>query len=120
MAHRPVQLSIEGVTRSFGAKSVLADFNLEILQGEFLTLFGPNGCGKTTLLNVIAGIETVDLGRLEMKTGSKPRTGYVFQDYRGNLMPWLTVAENIAFPLLIRNVPRAERRKKVDELFARY
>jgi NitT/TauT family transport system ATP-binding protein len=120
MAHRPVQLSIEGVTRSFGAKSVLADLNLEILQGEFLTLFGPNGCGKTTLLNVIAGIETVDLGRLEMKTGSKPRTGYVFQDYRGNLMPWLTVAENIAFPLLIRNVPRAERRKKVDELFARY
>lgn len=120
MAERSVQIALDRVGRSFGPKSVLQDLTLEILKGEFVTFFGPNGSGKTTLLNVIAGIETIDTGQVLFASGHKPKIGYIFQDYRGNLMPWLTVAENIAFPLRVRGVARKERMRRVEELQARF
>jgi NitT/TauT family transport system ATP-binding protein len=120
VSRRPVQIGLRSVRRAFGDKQVIQDLTLDILQGEFLTLFGPNGCGKTTLLNMIAGIETVDSGTVSFQSGAKPKIGYIFQDYRGNLMPWLTVAENIALPLRVRGVPRRERMGQVESLHARF
>jgi len=117
---RAVQILVESVARAFGSQQVIGDLNLEIRQGEFLTFFGPNGCGKTTLLNIIAGIETADSGRISVPTGARAKIGYIFQDYRGNLMPWLTVAENIAFPLRVRGIPTHERMRRVRELRDRY
>ena len=125
MSERPIHIAIEHASKSFGQgenrKLVLNDITLEVRKGEFLTFFGPNGCGKTTLLNMLVGIEPVDEGTLKINSGGdKPRVGYIFQDYRGNLMPWLTVAQNIAFPLKIRGLPKAERMAKVETLKERF
>jgi len=124
---RPVHIVIEGASKAFlsdsGRLPVLENLSLTIHRGELLTFFGPNGCGKTTLLNVIAGIESLDRGdvRVEAETAQgRPRVGFIFQDYRGNLMPWLTVAENIAFPLKISGVPRAARMERVEALLDRF
>jgi NitT/TauT family transport system ATP-binding protein len=125
MSERPIHIAIEHASKSFGQgenrKLVLNNITLEVRKGEFLTFFGPNGCGKTTLLNMLVGIEPVDEGTLKINSeGDKPRVGYIFQDYRGNLMPWLTVAQNIAFPLKIRGLPRTERMAKVEALKDRF
>ncbi len=122
---RPVHISVKNANKAFtrAGKSdpVLNDINLDILKGEFLTFFGPNGCGKSTLLNVIAGIESLDSGQIKINSdGHETQIGYVFQDYRGNLMPWLTVAENIALPLRIRGVPKDEHLSKIEALMERF
>lgn len=124
---RPIHIRLERVRKSFRSDGtehpVLADISLEIHRGEFLTLFGPNGCGKTTLLNVIVGVETLDSGSVTVSANAgslRSKVGFIFQDYRGNLMPWLTVAQNIAFPLKVLGVPKRERLAKVEELLSRY
>jgi NitT/TauT family transport system ATP-binding protein len=119
-AGRQLQLSLEKVGRAFGSTPVLDGVDLTVHRGEFLTLFGPNGCGKTTLLNVIAGVEQVDTGCVRFHEQRRPRVGYVFQDYRGNMLPWMTVAENIGFPLLLQGVPPRERHARVEALHALY
>jgi len=124
---RPLHIRLDRVCKSFcngGTENpVLADISLEIQRGEFLTLFGPNGCGKTTLLNVIAGIETLDSGSVTVSSNDgslRPKVGFIFQDYRGNLMPWLTVAQNIAFPLKVLGVSKRERLARVEGLLSRF
>ena len=125
MNDRPVHISLEHSKKAFGHGAtrtpVLNDISLLVRKGEFLTIFGPNGCGKTTLLNVLGGIESLDEGNLTINSSTHtPRVGYIFQDFRGNLMPWLTVAENIAFPLKIRGVPKTERAARVEALKERF
>ncbi|MGX6592212.1 ABC transporter ATP-binding protein SaoA [Cetobacterium ceti] len=115
-------LIIENITKSFEnkgvIKTVLKDINLKIKEGEFLTLLGPSGCGKTTLLTIIAGFQSAETGSiyLEDKIVSKPGPdrGFVFQDYA--LFPWMTVGENIIYPLKIQGVSKEKREKKLEEL----
>ena len=103
----------------------LAGIDLQIEDGEFLSLMGPSGSGKTTLLNIIAGIDSPssgevrvagsDLARLtdaELSAWRLRNVGYVFQMY--NLVPVLTAWENVELPLLLLPMSRAERRKHVD------
>ena len=96
------------------------DINLAIRQGEFFTLLGPSGCGKTTTLRMIAGFETPSKG--ELLIDSRPMIGVppyhrpvniVFQNYA--LFPHLSVAENVAFGLTIKRIPKAERDQRVRE-----
>ncbi|MDR1519987.1 MAG: ATP-binding cassette domain-containing protein [Planctomycetota bacterium] len=84
-------LKISGLRKSFGDLPVLDGVDLEVGRDEILALAGPSGCGKTTLLNLAAGLLRPGAGRVE--TGGA-RVGYLFQEDR--LLPWLTVAENIA------------------------
>ena len=93
-----------------GMRVVLEDVSLSIEEGEFVCLLGPSGCGKSTILRIVAGLEQQSLG--VVKTESRPSV--VFQEH--GVFPWLTVAENIAYPLKLRGVPRAQRRAKVSEL----
>jgi len=111
---------LEGAGRSYGPVTALAGIDLEVLQGEFLTLLGPSGSGKTTLLNLISGTVSVTSGRIWIDgrdvTDLPPMErglGMVFQNYA--LFPHMTVAENIAFPLRVRRLPEAEIRRKVTE-----
>ena len=86
------------------------DVSLDIASGEFVCVLGPSGCGKSTLLRVAAGLDSPSSG--SVTTQSRPSV--VFQEH--GIFPWLTIAENVAYPLKLRGVPRAERRARVDEL----
>lgn len=113
------QVRVVNVEKSFSpGVTVLQGINLEINPGEFVCLFGPNGCGKTTLLNIIAGVISPDLGYVTIDNRPPRQTivGYVFQNYRDSLLPWRTNLENIALPLEIRGVPKAERIDRVRSL----
>ena len=104
-------ISAQGISKSFpspqsidGRLHVVEDFSLAIAEGELVTLFGPNGCGKTTILNLFAGTLLPDGGKVSWnarETRSK-EVGYVFQNYGDTLLPWRTVKANIAFPLEVR------------------
>lgn len=111
-------VSVNNLKKSFtnnGRKlEVLADLNLEIQRGEFLVIFGPNGCGKTTLLNIISRLEGKDGG--EVIYGNILKTSFVFQNYRESLFPWQRVIDNIAFPLQLKGVPRQERHTRAQAL----
>jgi len=100
-------ISVRGVSKSFGATRVLKDVSLEVGPREFLTLLGPSGCGKSTLLRIIAGLDHADDGSIALGNqtvdGLLPRerdVAMVFQSYA--LYPYMTVAENIGLPLLMR------------------
>jgi len=83
---------------------VLNDINLTITEGELITFFGPNGCGKTTLLKVLAGIEPYDSGivLIDSKVPQDAKVGLIFQNYIDSLMPWLSCWDNILFPYKLK------------------
>jgi NitT/TauT family transport system ATP-binding protein len=91
---------------------ILNNINLNIAEGQFITFFGPNGCGKTTLLKVIAGVEIFDSGSvsIDSKTPQDAKTGLIFQNYNDSLMPWLSCANNILFPYNLK-----KRRHEIGE-----
>jgi spermidine/putrescine transport system ATP-binding protein len=114
----PVEVGLYGVTKRFGETVAVDDVTIEIGRGEFFSLLGPSGCGKTTSLRMIAGFEEPDAGRVEL-TGRdivgvapyKRNVNTVFQSYA--LFPHLTVADNVAFGLRRKKVPRSEIRSRV-------
>lgn len=89
---------------------VFDPINLEITRGEFVSIFGPNGCGKTTLLNLISGLDKDFVG--EIHFDSKVKISYIFQNYRESLFPWLTISENISYPLKLLGV--SDKRQKME------
>ena len=113
-------LELENVARSFGGQNALRNLNLSIRSGEFIALLGPSCCGKSTALNCLAGLLPLTGGRILMDgkqidqlPPEKRGFGMVFQNYA--LFPHLSVEKNIAFGLEMRNVPKAEIRKRVAE-----
>jgi multiple sugar transport system ATP-binding protein len=118
---RPVsRVSLEGVRKQFGQTQALDGVDLEAVDGELLVVVGPSGCGKSTLLRCIAGLEAVDEGVVRIGdrdvTGVRPaarNVSMVFQSYA--LFPHLTVWENIAFGLVVREEPKKEVRVRVAE-----
>ncbi len=114
-------LQLTGVQKHFGTVVAVEDFNLEAEAGEFVSFLGPSGCGKTTTLRMIAGFEQPTAGTILIDgkdiTNAPPNrrnVGMVFQSYA--LFPNMTVAENIAFGLMIRGRDKASTRTRVDEL----
>jgi len=115
---QPVEVALYGVTKRFGEMVAVDNVTLEIKRGEFFSLLGPSGCGKTTSLRMIAGFEEPDAGRVEL-TGLdivgvppfKRNVNTVFQSYA--LFPHLTVADNVAFGLKRKKVPKSEVRDRV-------
>ncbi len=99
-------VAVRGVTKVFdnGVKA-LADISLDVAAGEFVSILGPSGCGKSTLLRLIAGLATPTAGTIEC--GDHGDIGFVFQE--PTLMPWATALANVALPLKLRGMPRAER-----------
>ena len=115
---RAGKLTIKGLSKSFGDATVYQDFDLELPLGRFVSIFGPNGCGKSTLINMISGLMPMDAGQVlyDGKLISESRLSYVFQNYREALFPWLSAIDNIHYPLKRMKVPKAERAAIVDRL----
>lgn len=117
-----MELRVEGINKAFinngKDKEVLKDISFEIEKGQFISLLGPSGCGKTTLLTIIAGFQKADSGLIlvgENKvTKAGPDRGFVFQNYA--LFPWMTVKDNILFPMKQIKMGKAERQKRLEHL----
>jgi NitT/TauT family transport system ATP-binding protein len=120
-------LAISNVSHSFRTPdgttmTALEDVSISVTENEFFTVVGPTGCGKTTLLNIAAGLITPANGTVGMcKQGPagpvKPTIGYITQE--SNLLPWCTVIENIMIGLEARRVPKAERKRRAAEWASR-
>jgi len=115
-------LEIENLYTAFvepeGTLEALEDVSFKVFQGEFICLIGPSGCGKSTLLRTLAGLLPPSKGEVRLRgtpiRGPEHAVGLVFQ--QPTLLPWRTVAENIALPLELRGQPLAERQQRVAEL----
>jgi iron(III) transport system ATP-binding protein len=119
------RLVLSEVSRRFGSVTAVDRFTLALAQGEFVSLLGPSGCGKTTTLRMIAGFLPPSAGTIEMdgRTISAPGStvppekrnmSMIFQSYA--IWPNMTVAENVAFGLEVRRLPKAEVRARVDKI----
>lgn len=95
--------------------SVINNFSLKLAEGELVTMFGPNGCGKSTILNILAGILKPDSGEIIRNNDDIMPVGYVFQNYSDTLLPWRSVRDNIAFPLEIRNITKKDQKEKINK-----
>ena len=116
-------ISLEGVSKSFGDVQAVQALDLEVGEGEFVSILGPSGCGKTTLLRMLAGLEFPTEGRISIggevvnnKTPADRDIAMVFQSYA--LYPHMTVAGNIEYPLRKRKVPKAERAERIRQAAA--
>ena len=114
-------ITLEGVEKRFGNNHVVKNMNLEIAEGEFLTLLGPSGCGKTTTLRMIAGFEEASSGiikvegeRIEDKEPFQRNVNTVFQNYA--LFPHMTVAANVGYGLRLQKKDKADIRTRVEKL----
>jgi ABC-type sugar transport system ATPase subunit len=113
-------VAFRGVSKRFGRVEAVRELTLEVADGELMVLVGPSGSGKTTALRMLAGLEAVDEGRIEIDgrvvNGVAPRArdvAMVFQDYA--LYPQMTVRDNLAFGLRRRRLPRADIERRVTE-----
>ena len=116
-------VSLENVEKRFGSNLVVRKMNMQIYEGEFLTLLGPSGCGKTTTLRMIAGFEDASSGiikvqgeRVENKEPYQRDVNTVFQNY--SLFPHMTVYDNVAYGLTIKKVPKDEIAERVAEMLS--
>ena len=115
------QVALTKVNKSFGATHVIRDVSLEINKGEFVVFVGPSGCGKSSTLRMIAGHEIATEGDIILGgkniTNLAPAergTAMMFQNYA--LFPHLSVLDNVAFSMKIKNVEKSERHKKAKEM----
>lgn len=115
------ELSIAGVTKTYGSTTVLSDISLTVPSGDFCALLGPSGSGKTTLLNLIAGLDTPEAGsirlggeELTVRPAHQRGIGMVFQNYA--LFPHMSVQDNVEYGLRVKKVRPDARRKRAHEL----
>ncbi|WP_335976781.1 ABC transporter ATP-binding protein [Streptomyces sp. CA2R106] len=126
MNTRGYSLIVEDVCKSFGHGAdehrVIEGLSLRVDPGEFVCVVGPSGAGKTTLLRCLSGLARPTSGTVrygdEQVTRPLADIAVVFQDYRGSLMPWMRVRENVAFPLQGTGVRKAERTERAEECLA--
>ena len=116
-----VTIQLESISKTFGDLKIINNLSLTINDKEFLVFLGPSGCGKTTTLRCIAGLETVDSGKILVDGNlindvppQKRDVAMVFQNYA--LYPFMKVRDNLAFPLKLRNVPAETIEKKVQRI----
>lgn len=113
-------IKIQGVSKAFDGVTVYDDFNFDLPEKRFISIFGPNGCGKSTLINMISGLMPMDQGSVlyDGKSIRETKISYVFQNYREALFPWMSAINNLRYPLKLAGRSKAEIDAKVDKLLA--
>lgn len=111
-------ITIRGLTKKFAGVPVYENFDLDIPKGKIVSIFGPNGCGKSTLINMISGILPYDRGQVlfDGKEAHETRIGYVFQNYREAVFPWMRAIDNIRYPLQYLGISKGEQQARLDRL----
>lgn len=118
---RKVKLSVDHVSKTFptpkGQVEILKDISFEVHENEFLVVFGPGQCGKSTMLYMLAGLEDCTEGKVEQNkelvTVPDPSRAVVYQNIA--LFPWMTVRDNVAYSQKVRGIPKAERYEKAQK-----
>jgi NitT/TauT family transport system ATP-binding protein len=112
-------LQVDDLRHAYGSDVVIDGLTFDIRPGEFVSIVGPSGCGKTTLLRTVSGLQRPTGGRVVLagrEVDDVPaELALVFQDYSRSLFPWLTVEDNVAFPLRRMGLSKAERAHRVEE-----
>lgn len=119
-------MKVRGMSMSYGSgpteNKIIQDLDLDVDYGQFISIVGPSGVGKTTLLRCLSGLLAPKSGSIEVSgtqiSGPHPDLAVVFQDYSRSLMPWMTTRENIAFPLQGKGMGKAARNRLADENLA--
>jgi NitT/TauT family transport system ATP-binding protein len=113
-------VTIRGLSKRFDKAVIYDNFDLDIPRGELISVFGPNGCGKSTLINIVAGLIAPEAGQIlfDGMLLNEIKFGYVFQNYREALFPWLRAFDNIAYPLKMMRVAPTEQRARTEKLVA--
>ncbi|WP_448573650.1 ABC transporter ATP-binding protein [Trichothermofontia sp.] len=111
-------ISVKNLCKSFAGAPLYQNFNLDLPNNQLVSIFGPNGCGKSTLINMISGLIPCDSGDIQIhgKPIRRARIGYVFQNYRDSMFPWLSAYDNIAYPLRIKGVSDRDCRDRINQL----
>jgi NitT/TauT family transport system ATP-binding protein len=120
-SHRTApHVTIRGLRKRFSDATIYDNFDFDIPRGKLMSVFGPNGCGKSTLINMIAGLVPADTGEIlfDGQPLSSIKFGYVFQNYREAMFPWLRAFDNIGYPLKVMGVPKPERITRVEKIVA--
>jgi NitT/TauT family transport system ATP-binding protein len=122
-------VTLKGVVKDYPSRkgqspvSVLDHISIDLPAGKVVALYGPNGCGKTTILNLAAGLDQPDSGVVDLVRNAVPgqscSVGYLFQDYRKSLLPWKTALANVAFPLQAQGFEKADARQRASDFLSR-
>ena len=111
-------LEVKGVSKSFDGEKIIENISLELKEGEIVSLLGVSGGGKTTLFNMIAGLSMPDEGKIYLEsediTGKPGNVSYMLQ--KDLLLPYRTIVDNVALPLVIRGMKKEEAREKAKTL----
>ncbi len=115
-------ITIRGLTKYFAGWPLYENFDLDIPKAKIVSVFGPNGCGKSTLINMISGLIPIDGGEIlfDGKSLAETKIGYVFQNYREAMFPWMRTIDNIAYPLVMEGKSKAEVDRRMQELVASF
>ncbi|GAC1337259.1 MAG: ABC transporter ATP-binding protein [Acetobacteraceae bacterium] len=121
-ASADAKITVRDLCKAFGRQPLYDAFNLDFAGHKVTSIFGQNGCGKSTLMNMVAGLVSPDRGevRFDGRPASKVRFGYVFQNYRDALLPWKRAADNIRYPLQLLGLPRAEQDRRLEQIVAEF
>ncbi len=121
MSEKKVIVKLENFSKSYGPKEIIKSINLDVYEGEFITLLGSSGCGKTTILRAISGLDEPTSGRVFIDgedvthlEARKRQVNTIFQNYA--LFPLMTVYDNVAFGLRMKKVPEDEIKTRVDKM----
>jgi len=120
--NREAAISIRKLSKSFAGQPLYRDLALDFPKHRITTIFGPNGCGKSTIINMVAGLLPMDAGEVLFagKTLRETVIGYVFQNYREALFPWKRAIDNIKYPLQLAGQSKAQCQRRAEELVASF